>query len=202
MRTDGVALGEVVWNPADVELHLLGGVWWANTTGGLAVSKDVLGATLRAEGLWIGMLPNEPSSQWQLGVSAEYAATERLTLLGEWMHQSAGKTDSSEYSLTQPSRFMSLRASDYAFASAKYQISDNWHARLGALVNAIDATLAVVPGLTWSPNDVWELELSGIVPTGASKGEFSSDAVTLYRFPYFTSLGFPYQGTLSIKSFF
>ena len=189
----------ILYDP-NLEIHGMASRWWENNTLGLALAKDVGGATLRAEGLWIGFDKSYPSKQAQAGLGLEYALNETWTLLGEGIYLEAGANSSSKYPLIIGSRFRPLRAKGYTYLQAAAQLSSFWNLNLASLVNLVDGSIYPMIKLTHSLSDNCELTLAGQFPIGSAGTEFSKKIFQYPTLPPGEFIGAPSQFSAQVST--
>ncbi len=179
-KHDAVRWMEAILYHPEVELHLMASRWWGKDTLGLALAKDLAGATLRAEGLAIGFNEKGIKREIQAGLGLEYALNETWTLLGEGLYLSDGSSDSTRYPLNIPSRFQPLRAKGYLYAQAAANFASFWNASFSGLGNLIDGSIYPIVRLSRSLSDNIDIAMDARGPTGKKGKEFSRET---FRFP-------------------
>jgi hypothetical protein len=173
--------------------------WWESTVVGLAFAKDIGGATLRGEGLAIGLDKKGRGQEYQAGIGAEYALNEMWTLLAETLYQSQGAGSRSDYSVVIPSLYRPLRAKGYVYLQAMAQLDAYWIMNLGTLTNAVDGSIYPLIKFTRSLSDHMDASLDLRGPVGAHGKEFSPET---FRFPFNRMIGAPYQAQLQLTASF
>ncbi len=195
--TEAVRWAEaILYHPA-LELHLMASRWWNEDAVGVALAKDLGGATLRAEGLVFGK-----KREFQGGLGAEYALDETWTLLFEGLYQSEG-AKRSEYTLV-PSRFRALRAKGYLYSQASAQFASFWTTNLAVLANLVDGSLYPLFTVTRSLSDSTDVSFDLRGPLGKKGKEFSR---ATFHTPAFgsqaaASLGAPLQAMVQVTTSF
>jgi hypothetical protein len=191
-------LEAILYSPA-LELHLMASRWWEKNVIGLAFAKDLGGATLRGESLWIGPDLKGRENEFQGGLGIEYALNETWTLLGESLFQSDGANRTSQYTVLIPSPYRPLRAKAYAYVQATAQINAFWAANIGALVNGIDGSFYPLLKLSRSLSDHFDAAIDLRGPVGTNGKEFSREA---FHFPVKRYIGAPSQIQLQLTASF
>jgi hypothetical protein len=170
-KQDDLVLGEARYFGTGYELQALGGYWWEHVAGGVAGSVDLWGHTFRTENIWIDRRKNEPS-QFQNGVGAEAALSEKWTLVTEAFYQSAGLADLKNQK-NPPNRFMTLSGRFYALPFVIYQLHPLWKLNGGCVVNMDNETSYIgLGGFEYSAGDNTTLTLKIKWPFGSPEGEF------------------------------
>lgn len=193
----------ILYHPA-VELHLMASRWWEKNTVGLALAKDLVGATIRAEGLAIGVDEKGAKREFQAGLGAEYAISETWTLLGEGLFLSEGSSSSASYPLNIPSRFQPLRAKGYFYAQAAAQFASFWNASFAALTNLVDGSFYPMVKVARSLSDNIDISLDGRAPVGKKGKEFSRETFR-FNMPFglpARTIGAPTQVMLQLTASF
>lgn len=191
-------LEAVLYDP-EIELHFMASRWWEKNVLGLALAKDLGGATLRGESLWIGIDSSGRENEFQGGLGLEYAINETWTLLGESLFQSDGANRTSQYTVLIPSPYRPLRAKAYAYLQATAQLDPYWILNLGSLVNAIDGSFYPLLKVTRSLSDHLDAALDLRGPVGRNGKEFSHET---FHFPFGRTLGAPSQIQLQLSASF
>ena len=153
------------------EVKILAGKWWNYSAAGLSLSIPVQEWLLKVESL-----------SWNLDVSADTMAVlgfegglgSQWSFDWEFLFQSFGNTETSQYRLTPQSKFSSLRAMYYHFFRVEDQLSAFWRAQLSALLNGIDGGTMVQSAVRYSISDETELSADYSFPVGQKGGEFST----------------------------
>ena len=158
------------------EIHLLFSQWFQQTTVGMAIARNVGGATLRLEWLDIGISPSDSDRQNQVGVGIEDAFTSNFSALAEGLYQSNGATDVSQYQLLPTSPFNQLRAIGYSYVQGAYSINSYWRVLGGALTNLVDFGSILIARTTYALTDNIDLQAEDDVPAARDNAEFSSHA--------------------------
>lgn len=197
---DEVIWGEVVWFSEWLELHVLGSWWWRSSVTGLAATKDLGGATLRAEWLGIGLFSQDDRTHaHQVGIGVEYALTDSLSGIVEGFTQTDGKKSKSDYKLSTASRFQALRAYGYAALQLQYKLTPIWTATGGTFLNAVDLSQYITLKIAHSLNDSTDLTFDLGMPLSHGREEFSSRT---FSYPLGSELGVPAQFALGLKTTF
>lgn len=197
LKDQAVRWFESIWYHPSLELHLMGSRWWDRTVLGLAFAKDLGGATLRGEGLAIGL--DRKEKEYQAGLGAEYAVNEMWTLLAETLYQSDGAGSTSEYTVLIASRYRPLRAKGYVYLQAAAQLDAYWVMSLAALANAVDGSFYPLFKITRSLSDHLDASLDLRGPVGANGKEFSPET---FHFPFNRMIGAPSQAQVQLTASF
>lgn len=164
---------EFIYYHPEIELHLMASRWWERNSAGFALAKDLLGATLRAELLLVGIDEEGERRELQGGLGAEYALDETWTVLAEGLFQSDGSDRSSEYPIVIPSRFRPLRAKGYVYLQAAANFAAFWNASVASLVNVVDGSFYPLLRVSRSLSDNIDVAVDLRGPVGSSGKEFS-----------------------------
>ena len=192
-------MGEYVLYDSTIELHLLGGYWWEETSLGAALARDFWGATWRLETLWIKTHEARKSNEVQVGGGVEFALNEKMSIVSELFYQSEGKSNSVDYKLVLDSRFQTLRASFYNYSLFQYKFSELWTISEGLLLNLIDGSHYFIWKTQYSLSENTDLLFEIDLPRGKKGSEFSDRSFT---FMNGASVGAPIQVSLGIKAYF
>lgn len=204
-EVDSVRLAEAVLYSPVLEAHLSVAHWWDELVIGGAFTKDLGGATLRGEALWIGVNPSDTDRQAQGGLGAEYAVSEKLSLTVESMFLSRGATTRNDYGPVIPSRFMPLRAFAYGYFQAQYNLTSLWTVAGATLLNFVDVSNLIIAKAIYSLSDEAELHLDLQLPAGRERSEFSRKTLIFPASPLYpsgASVGAPLQISASVRIFF
>ncbi|RZA08016.1 MAG: hypothetical protein EOP11_06100 [Proteobacteria bacterium] len=183
------------------EVHLLASQWWRETTFGVAIAKDVAGATLRGELLAVSPFSDRPESQIQAGIGGEYAFDEKWSAVLETLYQSKGAKRRDQYTLALPSRFMPLRGFGYSILNAQYKLTPLWNLSAGALTNWLDGSTYALIKAQHSLNENTDLFLELAAPIGTEGAEFSARTFTI-SVPTAATVGSPLQASLGLRTTF
>ena len=205
-RYTTASIGEVTWFSPDIEVHLLGAEWWQANVAGLAFSKDLFGATIRAEGLYIGpdqrrgvTPPTGLGWRGQIGGGVEYAFTENLSGIGEVLWQQNGAASTADYTLVSNDPFQILRARAYSIEQLKYKVSNFLTLTPTLVGNWVDYSQYILFSGDYSFNQSTDLILTLAGPLGGPAKEFS---VTALDAPTGARLGAPAQVSLALATTF
>lgn len=196
---DAVHFAGVTYYSTEFELHALLGQWWKNNTLGLALAKDLWGATLRAESLIYQEedTAGKKRQEQQTGLGVEYAFNDKLSLLSEILIQSNGAKKSSDYAGLADSRFRMLKAQSYNYTQVQYKLTSLLTGALATLINGVDGSRYDVLKMQYSYSDNTDLFAEINLPQGKDEAEFSRKAwITPNGFyrgaPTQASVGFKY----------
>lgn len=197
---DAVHWLEAILYDPEIELHIMGSRWWEKNTLGLALAKDVLGATLRLEALWIGFDEHGTKRELQGGLGIEYALNETWTLLSEALYLENGAEKASQYTiLAPPTRFDPLRAKAYLYLQAQASFASFWTSSFAFLANAVDGSFYPMLKLSRSLSDNFDVALDLRGPLGRDGTEFSRKTFSFAGGSY---IGAPAQAALELKTAF
>ncbi len=200
---DDAHLLEVAWFNPFAEFRFLGGRWWDRNAVGFAFSKTVFDWMLRLETLYLSkgtataMAANP--SETQIGLGFDGAINSALSLLVENYFQSIGAMDTTDYSITDPSRFTNLRAKFYTFAILNWQMSTLWKSGFGDLFNGVDGGQLFSLRLNYSLSDNIELLSEFNLPLASDGAEFAKRTFVFKDGSY---LGSGSQFSLGLKASF
>lgn len=201
-EVDAVRWLEAILYDPNIEFHLMASRWWGNNSLGFALAKDLAGATIRGEALWIGFDKADGNREAQAGLGAEYAINESWTLLAEGIFYEMGASSSQKYAIAQNSRYRSLRAKAYSYLQATWQISSFWSLNASSMVNLVDGSFYPMLKLTNSLSDNWELSFDARAPLGSDGQEFSRKTFQYPKLPAGTSIGAPSQFSVQLSTSF
>lgn len=201
-QRDSVRWLEGIYYHPEIELHWMAAHWWKNTTTGFALAKDLWGATLRSEGLWIDLDNKQKNRELQLGLGVEYAWSEIWTLLGEAVFYERGASKKADYPLELQSPFRPLRAKAYAYLQANAKFWSFWEFNLAAMVNGVDGSFYPMVKLGRSVSDNWEIAWESRFPIGADQSEFSKTTFAYPKLAPGFSVGAPSQHALTLTGAF
>lgn len=185
---DGVHLGELTYYGGGTELHLLGARWLDHPAGGFALAQDIWGATFRMEYMhwWprIGQR-RDFEAQTQAGAGLEYAFSESLSAVSEFLYLSRGQRDEKSYTILMQDRINpGLRARYYGLLQLNYQISSFWSSGVGVFKNLVDPSQYFLFRLKYSISDHADFSVDANLPTGKKGGEFSRKTFTYINGAY------------------
>jgi hypothetical protein len=178
------------------EMRILAGRWWDHTAVGFAFSKTVFDWMLRFESLYLN---GEGGSETEIGIGVDGAINADWSLLLETYYQSNGAVDTSNYSLSDPSRFTTLRARYYSIALLNWQLSTLWKFGIGDLLNGVDGGQIAILKLNYSLSDNVEVLSEVNLPFASDGAEFSKRTFVFRDGNY---LGSGNQFTLGLKATF
>ncbi|MCO5142970.1 MAG: hypothetical protein M9962_07770 [Oligoflexia bacterium] len=190
---DAVRWLEAIAYHPEIEFHLMASRWWENNSLGFALAKDLLGATLRLESLWIDFDNKREQRELQLGVGVEYALNEIWTLLFEGLYYEKGKSSSADYALDTSSRFRALRAKGYGFFQASAQLTSFWLLNISSMTNFVDGSFYPMIKLSRSLSDNWDIAMDVRFPVGKPGTEFSKRTFEYPKVMQNQSIGAPSQ---------
>lgn len=195
-QEDDAHLLETTLFSSFAEFRLLGGRWWGHAALGLAFSKTVFDWMLRFESIY---LDSGESSEAEIGLGIDGAINGELSLLLETYFQSNGAMDTSEYTVTDPSRFTSLRARFYSIAVLNWQATTLWRFGIGDLLNGVDGGQIGILKANYSFSDDVEFLAEANLPFASDGAEFSRRTFVFRDGNY---LGSGNQFTLGMKATF
>ena len=195
---DEVRLGELALYDDQIELHLMMSQWWHEAVGGLAATRDVLGMTVRAEALWIGMDPKDEDRQTQAGPapntrSAKSGRARRIPL------PKLGASRLVEVHGRDPVALSPAAGGGLCVRSGRVEGRGVWTLVGGAFTDLVDGSTIFVPRLSHSLSDDAELYVNAQIPTGKTGAELGPNA---FAFPDGTSIGSPLQIGGGVKVYF
>ena len=196
---DRVSLLEATYFGEALEAHFLLSRWWQRNVGGVAFAKDLWGATVRWENLWVAPGSVGDRQEYQTGLGAEYAVNERITVLAEFLFQSDGSHHRSEYLTRVRTRYQSLPAFLYNYSQLQYKLTSFWTVTGAALVNMVDWSFYAILKANYSYSDNVELYGEFDMPTGRSNTEFSRRTLS---FPGDKYIGGPTQVMVGARVYF
>ncbi|MGE0616919.1 MAG: hypothetical protein AB7P04_14905 [Bacteriovoracia bacterium] len=185
-----------IWFAEFAELHGLVARWWDAWVLGFAMAKDVGGATLRTEILGIDVTAGGPERQLQWGLGGEYALNENWSLLAEVLYQSRGITQTADYTVALPSRFMSFRGRWYSLLQAQYKANALWTLSLGILTNCTDFSHYLSPKAQYAINQKADFFVEANLPVGGHLTEYSARSISATNGLYY---GAPTQITAGLN---
>lgn len=191
---------------SDLELHFLSGRLWNQNTIGIALAKDWLGASWRMESLLYKKntslslnQSNKNQNESQFGFGVEYAFSERVSAVFEYLFQTEGVTNKEKYLTQEVNHFKILKARSYTYTQLQYKWSALINLGLGALINGIDGSRYDIIKIQYSYSDNSDLFAELNHPSGNNGAEFSKKSVILPNGMY---MGAPTQIAMGFKYVF
>jgi hypothetical protein len=175
--SDGLQIGTATWYSGGNELHALAGRWYEHPVAGLAFAGDFLDATFRLEAIhwWRRSgFAQDPEAQTQIGAGAEYAFSESLSGVAEFLYLSKKGSLFSSDRLNP-----GLRSRWYGTALFQYQLSAFWQLGAGAFKNLADPSQFWLLRLKRSLSDHTDLAFAANLASGKEGSEFSRRSYTL-----------------------
>ncbi len=198
-RQDDVILGEYTSYQADWEAHLLVAKWWEKNLWGIALTKDLWGASWKWESLSYRN-PKDSNDHGEVnGFGAEYAMSDKSSFITEFLVQSRSARSKKDYFHTSLSNFEVFHAYFYNFTQYQYKVTDLLTAQLALLSNGVDGSQYWSAKAQYSFSDQTDYFAEINLPNGQSSGEFSQKVVEL---PGGRSWGSTTQASIGFKSVF
>lgn len=154
-------------------------------------SGELIGLGVWGEGAYNFMQSTDDFGQYLVGV--DYTLENGLYFISEYFRNGLGKTDKSQYDLTDWVRLLSADGENlgrnYLFVGERYPIAELWNWSNFAILNLNDKSGIFFPWFEYSLNDNTELMFVGYVPFGAKEtelGEFGKGGFARIRV-YFRS---------------